>query len=117
MSKTGENEPKMVKNDPKIAKSERLFKTGRRECKRVSSLVIFVPKTGENDRKMVKKRIKLGTGSSGRRWWSRLRLRPGVDTNVLHQSTEYRSHANDLANVFALTFPVTYCHELKSTPI
>ena len=28
------------------------FKTGRRECKRVSGLVIFVPKTGENDRKM-----------------------------------------------------------------
>ena len=48
-----------------------------------------------------------------------LRLRSGVDTNVLHQSTEYRSHANvnDLANVFAPTFPVTYCHELKSTPI
>ena len=30
------------------------LKIGKGECKRVSSLVIFVPKTAENDPKMVK---------------------------------------------------------------
>ena len=45
-----------------------------------------------------------------------LRLRFVVDTNVLHQSTEYRSHANvnDLANVLALNVP---CNVLSRAQI